>query len=165
MNEAELIGVLPAFTLETDTPIIIILNIIAELANQKPLHFYPMKGAEVTGAGYQFVRIAANPDTTEDTSAVFFDSDGKTKITTLDAKNIYVAAAFSKGSYAPLVMTGTAKNESKGEEDEGQEDEGNNEGEETADDILGSSSGGCNSGAFISGALTLATLMFVKSKR
>ncbi len=170
LESAELVCVLPAFTLETDKPIIIIFNVIAELANRMPLHFYPMKGAEVAGASHKFVRFSSSPDTNEDRGAKFFNSDGTTQITTLDANNIYAAAEFSSGSYAPLVLTGTAKNESKGEDDKGQEqkeqkDEGDDKKDDgTVDSLLGSSSGGCDSGLFASGALMLA-LFTVLNKR
>ena len=150
LTNAELISVMPAFTFSANEHIVIIMKVSADLANQQELHLYTLKGAEVAGASLKFVRFSSNPDTNEDSGAMFFNSRGTAKIKTLTENIVYLAAEFSKGSYAPLVLTGTAKIE---------------EPEKTySDNILGSSSGGCNSGLFASGALMLLLLMFVKRK-
>ena len=78
--------------------------------NNLPLHFFKEKGAEVAGASLRFVKFASNPETGEDKDAIF--TDGTKKITTLSANTVYVAALFDSGSYAPIVVTGSAKSDS-----------------------------------------------------
>ena len=151
-NNFESIDVLPAFTLSVDKPIILIMKISADIANNSPLHLFTLKGTEIAGASRQFVKLSAAPDTSE-SKAQFFD--GVKEIEKLSANTVYTASVFTSGNYLPLVITGEAKSDLQ------PEDPKDPSGDKT---ILGSSSGGCSSGLFASGALMLAVLMFVKKK-
>ena len=130
-------GTLPAFTLDVEKPVILILKVTADSANNLPLHFFKMEGSEVAGSILKYVKFSSSPDTAEDKNAVFYDEAGN-KTNTLSSRIIYVSAVFENGSYAPLAATGTKKID-------------------TVNSGPNSSSSGCNSG--LMGIATLVLLM------
>ena len=134
--------VLPAFTLSIDKPVILILKVTADNANNLPLHLFKMKDAKVTGSNVKLVKFASASDTGEDKDAVFYD--GTKKIDTLSSNTVYVAAEFENGSYAPFVITG------------------NNSTQDTQGNV-GSSSSGCNLSLLGFGALILLMASFKKN--
>ncbi len=147
----EVAGKLPAFTLNAEKPVRLILKITADSANNLPLHFFKLEGAEVSGKSLRYVKFASNPDTEEDKDAVFFDESGK-ETKTLSSKTVYVSAVFGNGSYAPLAVTGTEKTD---DDNNGKSSNG-----------PGTSSSGCDSGLFgIGGALILLILPLKRKSR
>ena len=139
-TDAEALPPLPAFTLKVDEPVMLIFKIEVDKINNLPLHFFKEKGAEVAGASLKFVKFASNPETGEDTNAIF--SDGTKEITKLTTSPIYVSALFESGSYAPVVITGNAKSDS------------------STGSTTGSSGSGCNTSLLGLGALAILLASF-----
>ena len=139
-------GTLPAFTLNLEKPVILILKVTADSANNLPLHFFKMEGSEVGGSTYKYVKFSSAPDTVEDKNAVFYDDAGNTT-ETLSSTTVYVSAVFGSGSYAPVAATGTKK---------GSNDVGSGPSS--------SSSSGCDTGLMGIGALVLLMIPLKKSR-
>ena len=70
-----------------------------------------MEGSKVGGSSLKFVKFSSASDTGEDKEAMF--TDGTKRITTLSSNVVYVTSVFEKGSYAPLIITGTTKDSSE----------------------------------------------------
>ena len=109
-KNAALSAVLPAFTLSVDKPLVLIFKVCVDDANNLPLHLFKFEGSEVGGSSLRFVKYSSAPDTSEDEDAMLYDGTGRTE--TLSSNVIYVAAVFGNNSYAPILITGTEKDNS-----------------------------------------------------
>nr|MCR4817376.1 right-handed parallel beta-helix repeat-containing protein [Fretibacterium sp.] len=99
---------LPAFRLTgLSTPVVLLLRVAGLTVSNRTLHLYKMNGSPV--AGTSAVQVAA-VDLSEDKDARFFDGD--TRVTTVTSTDLYVAALYTNGTYAPVVTTSPASQSS-----------------------------------------------------
>ena len=99
---ASLEATLPAFKLTgLSTPVVLVLRVVGLTVSDRTPHFYKMRGAQVEGKAA--TRLASGVDTSEDKEARFLDDD--TIVTTVTSTDLYVAALYTNGSYAPVVTT------------------------------------------------------------